>query len=74
MTTIYYSDEESMETGEKIIEAASLWEAAPEAGVSEEELTESLCELEVNEANAPNDDVWRSIGDLIEKQAEEADE
>jgi hypothetical protein len=71
---LYYSDEESMGTGGKIIEAASLWEAALEAGVSEEELTESLCELEVNEANAPNDDVWRSIGDLIEKQAEEADE
>lgn len=73
--SLYSSDEELIGIGRKTIEAASLWEAALEAGVSEEELTKSLRELEVNEANAPNEEVWRSIGDLIEKQAsEEADE
>lgn len=65
------SRDELMGMERRMIEAASLWEAALEAGVSEEELTHSLREFEANEANAPNDEIWISMGDLIEKQASE---
>ncbi len=77
---LYASDAALIETGGKIIEAVSMWEAALEAGVSEVELTESVKELEANETNVPidpndpNEKLWTMLGDLMEKEAiEEAE-
>ena len=80
---LYASDSALIEAGGRIIEAASLWEAALEAGVTEEELTECVRELESNETNFPtdpndpndpNEKIWKKLGDLREKEAiEEAE-
>lgn len=79
---LYASDEELIEAGREIIEAASLWGAAPEAGLSEGKLTEVLRQLGAyegdaprNEANTTNDEIWRMLGDPIGiRTNEEADD
>lgn len=72
LTLLPVSASDAVSTGtSRTIETATLWEAALEAGVPEEELTKCLHEVEMNETSAPKDEIWKKLGDLLEEQASE---